>query len=155
MVADDETAIEQREGEFDVIRVVPIAFLERADHGTGPQAKIPHRLITGPDGFAKLVFQTLVGAKIKQVDIRAGKKLLAAEATHGHQRQPGRERSTALKPPQRLQETVDHQRAATDAEDAVSGALERLPHGRHLSLVVLSQLLVRRECRFHVGCSQA
>ena len=48
-----------------------------------------------------------------------------------------------------------YQRAAPDAEHTVAGTLEGLPHGSHLGLVVLSQLLVRRECRFHVGRSQA
>ena len=150
VVAGDEAAVKQGEGEFDVVGVVAIAFLEGADHGAGAQAEIPHGLITAADGLAKLVLHLFVGAKIKQIDVGAREEFLAAEAAYGHQCQPGGMRPAALETPQRLQQAIDYQGAAADAEHAVAGALEGLPHGRHLGLVVLSQLLVRRECSFHV-----
>ena len=150
VVAGDEAAVEQGEGELDVVGVVAIAFFEGADHGAGAQAEIPHGLVTATDGLAKLVLHLFVGAKVEKVDVGAGEEFLAAKAADGHQCQPGGYGRAALELPQRLQQAVDNQGAAADAEHAVAGALEGLPHGRHLGLVVLSQLLVRRECRFHV-----
>ncbi len=151
MVAGDETAVEQGEGEFKVSWVVAVAFLEGADHRAGPQAEIPHGLIAAADGLAEIVLHLFVGAKVEEVDVGGREEFLAAEAPDGHQCKPGGQRRTALEPPQRLQQRVDDQGAAADAEHAVAGPVEGLPHGRHLGLVVLSQLLVRRECRFHVG----
>ncbi len=99
VIPGDEAAVKQREGEFDVVGVVAIAFLEGADHGAGPQTEIPHGLITAPDGLAKLVLQLFVGAKIEQVDVGTGEEFLAAEAAYGHQGQPRGNRPTAFEPP--------------------------------------------------------
>ena len=133
VVAGDEAAVEQGESEFDVIGIVAVAFLEAADHGAGAQAEVPHGLIAATDGLAKLVFHLFVGTKVEQVDVGVRKEFLAAEAADGHQCQPGWERTAALEPPQRLQQAVDHQGAAADAEHAVAGTLEGLPHGRHFA----------------------
>ena len=102
VVAGDEAAVEQGESEFDVIGIVAIAFLEAADHGAGAQAKVPHGLIAATDGLAILVFDSLVGTKVKEVDIGVREEFLAAEAADGHHCQPGWERTAALEPPERL-----------------------------------------------------
>ena len=149
MVTGDEAPVEQGKGEFDVIGVVAVAFFEGADHGAGAQAEIPHGLVTPADSLAQLVLHFFVGAKVEKVDVGAGEEFLAAKAADRHQCEPGGQRRAALELPQRLQQVVDNQGAAADAEHAVAGAIEGLAHGRHLRLVVLSQLLVRRECRFH------
>ena len=83
VVAGDKAAVEQGEGEFDIIRIVAIAFLEGTDHGAGPQAEIPHGLIAATNALAKLIFHPLVGAKVEHIHVGAGEEFLAPEATYG------------------------------------------------------------------------
>ena len=99
MIPGDKAPVKQGQGEFDVVGVVAIAFLEGADHGAGPQTEIPHGLITATDGLAKLVLHFLIGAKIEQVDIGTGEEFLASEAAYGHECQPGWDRPAAFEPP--------------------------------------------------------
>src|SRR6202012_1809922 len=104
-------------GEFDVVRVVAIAFLEGANHWAGPQSQIPHGLVTTTDVLAKLVFYFVIGAKIEEIDVGTGEELLTSEAAYAHQRQPGGDRPAAFETPQWLQQAVDGQGAAGGTKD--------------------------------------
>ena len=150
MVAGNEAAVEKGKGELNVVRVVAVAFFEGADHGAGAKAEIPHSLVTTADGLAQHVLHFFVCAQVEKVDVGGREEFFAAKAADRHQRDPGRQDRAALELPQGLQQAVDNQGAAADAEHTIACALEGLPHGGHLRLIVLSQLLVRRECRFHV-----
>lgn len=107
VIPGDEPPVQQGEGEFDVVRVVTIAFLEGANHGAGPQSEIPHGLIATTDVLAKPVLHFVIGAKIKQIDVGTGEEFLTSEAAYAHQRQPGWDRPAAFEAPQWLQQAVD------------------------------------------------
>src|SRR5271156_5491890 len=55
-IAADKTAVEERDGEFQIVGIDSVTFLQRACGGAGAEADIPHRLGGAANGVVMVMF---------------------------------------------------------------------------------------------------
>ena len=88
-VPDEEAAVEQRDGELNVVLIEASAVVDGASGGTDAQAGVPEFLADAADRVLGARSQCLVLAEKKQIDVGVRIERPPSEAAQRHQREAG------------------------------------------------------------------
>jgi hypothetical protein len=123
--AGEVTAIQQGNGELEVVGMNPLRLFQRARHGARAQTDVPHRLGAGANLFFVRRLNFFVGAEEEHIHIGAGKQFAASKAARSDQRNVILSARRDLLP-QRPQQRANDLRTAANDRRPVARALKAL-----------------------------
>ena len=124
--AGEVAAIEEGDGEFEIVGVDALGFFQGAGDGAGAEADVPHGLSTSADLIAPGGLDFLVGAEEEDIDVGAGKELAATETAGGDEGDVVLRRDGRDVLPKLAEQGADDLGAAANDRGAVAVALEAL-----------------------------
>src|SRR5579875_166341 len=148
-VSGKEAAVEERDGELEIVWVDLVAFLEGASGGAGAQACVPQGLRDGAEGLVGVALGGLAGAEVEDVNVRVREELAAPIASGGDNGDVGAFFFRSEARPDFVDDVVDDGGTAPDGGSAVSGSLEGLAQVGALFLIEIGQLRQRCHRRVH------
>src|ERR1700678_2987705 len=89
-IAGEITAIEERNGKLDVVRIEPLAFREASRYRTELQPQVPQLLRKTANAIFELTLSVTAAVQKQQIDIGIGEKVAAAESAGRPQRKISR-----------------------------------------------------------------
>src|SRR5208283_562092 len=86
-IARQVTAVEQRDGELNIVWIQPFALRQISRGWTQLQPQVPQLLRKPPDGIFEFTLGITPGVQKQQVNIGVGEKPAAPESASGYQRE--------------------------------------------------------------------
>src|SRR5271166_6134908 len=143
-VTGQKAAVEQRDGELDIVLVEARAVVERARGRTDTQADVPHLLADAPHWLLHVAAQRFVLRQKKQVNIGMRKQSASPEAAQRDQREAGAVAAGNMLLPEVNGQLIDNCRTVAHRGCTRTVSFELRPQPFELLPVMRAQCVIGR-----------